>query len=80
MYLRLKDILNEGCKKMPYAIFYFIDNDENKENNTYYRLFFDCFKNIELICHAIDIKAYTQAGLKPQYWCHKSIQPQTRAC
>lgn len=62
MYLRLKDILNEGCKKMPYAIFYFIDNDENKENNTYYRLFFDCFKNIELICHAIDIKAYTQAG------------------
>lgn len=62
MYLRLKDILNEGCKKMPYTIFYFIDNDENKENTTYYRLFFDCFKNIELIGHAIDIKAYTQSG------------------
>lgn len=47
---------------MPYAIFYFTDNTENKDDNTYYRLFFDCFKNIELICHAIDIKAYTQAG------------------
>ena len=62
MYLKLKNILNEICKKMPYVIFYHIDNDEDKSNNTYYRLFFDNFKTIELICNAIDIKAYTQAG------------------
>ncbi len=62
MYIQLKNILNEICKKMPYTIFYYIDNDESNSNNTYYRLFFDNFKTIELICHAIDINAYTQAG------------------
>lgn len=62
MYNKLKDTVKQGCELAPYAIFEYMDNDKDKLYSTYYQIFFNSFKNIELICHAIYIKAYTQAG------------------
>lgn len=61
MYVKIKNIMKECCSKMDDIIIAYASETKEANNLYFFDLFFENFKNIEVICNNIDIKAYSQA-------------------
>ena len=61
MYVKIKNIMKECCFKMDDIIIAYASEAKEVNKLYFYDLFLENFKNIEVICNNIDIKAYSQA-------------------